>query len=82
MDESTALAMAEQFLRENYSEGDPEMAIDYQNVRCDESHLIAPYNSVEYLESRDEMKRLLGLWPIKVSLATGEARFSGLEEYL
>ncbi|MGW2741083.1 YrhB domain-containing protein [Streptomyces sp. NPDC001450] len=42
--------------------------------------LIVPYNSVQYLTSRDVGEQLLGCWPILVDLERGDVRSGTLDE--
>ncbi|MFF3911852.1 hypothetical protein ACFYZJ_39395 [Streptomyces sp. NPDC001848] len=39
-----------------------------------------PYNSVQYLASRDPREQLLDCWPILVDLERGDVRFGTLDE--
>ncbi|MEU3819333.1 YrhB domain-containing protein [Streptomyces sp. NPDC030392] len=80
MELSEAVEVAEEFLRRSVAPGEPPMAIDRSRVRAKQGILIAPYNSVRFLETRDPFDQLLGCWPILVDLATGVARFGRLEE--
>ncbi|MEU4923720.1 hypothetical protein AB0G29_30765 [Streptomyces parvus] len=78
--EEDARKVAENFLQESRSPGEPELAIDWKKVRVKEGVLIAPYNSCDFLRSRDDRERLLDCWPILVDLSTGQARFGDLSE--
>ncbi|MBO0517567.1 hypothetical protein J0695_38315, partial [Streptomyces beijiangensis] len=42
--------------------------------------LIVPYNSAQYLASRDVSEQLLDCWPILVNLERGDVRFGTLDE--
>ncbi|MFJ9323805.1 hypothetical protein [Streptomyces globisporus] len=42
--------------------------------------LIVPYNSVQYLASREPREQLLDCRPVLVDLARGEVRFGTLDE--
>ncbi|MFP1625051.1 hypothetical protein ACLB9X_07545 [Streptomyces sp. 5K101] len=78
--EDEAREVAAEFLRASRTAGEPELGIDWVRVRVKEGHLIAPYNSTCFLETRDPRDQLLDCWPILVNLSTGEARFGKLEE--
>ena len=39
-----------------------------------------PYNSVQYLASREPREQLLDCWPVLVDLDRGNVRFGRLEE--
>ncbi|MGW7177870.1 YrhB domain-containing protein [Streptomyces xanthophaeus] len=77
-DEARQLAVA--FLARSQREDEPPLAIDTEQVRESNGLLIVPYNSVQYLASRDWRQQLLDCWPILVDLASGDVRFGTLEE--
>ncbi|MEU6687757.1 hypothetical protein [Streptomyces sp. NPDC046832] len=54
--------------------------IDTERVRENNGLLIVPYNSVQYLASRDVREQLLDCWPILVGLERGDVRFEILEQ--
>ncbi|WP_201105405.1 YrhB domain-containing protein [Streptomyces sp. MBT58] len=78
--EKDAQRVAEDFLQESRTPGEPELAIDWAEVKVREGILIAPYNSSDFLRSRDPGEQLLDCWPILVDLSTGQARFGDLSE--
>lgn len=78
--EKDAQGVAEDFLQTSRVPGEPELAIDWNEVRVKEGVLIAPYNSSDFLRSRDVREQLLDCWPILVDLSTGQARFGDLSE--
>lgn len=78
--EEEARKVAEDFLQVSRSPREPELAIDWSEVRVKEGVLIAPYNSSVFLRSRDVREQLLDCWPILVDLSTGQARFGDLSE--
>lgn len=80
MDRENALKIAEDFLQDSVSVGEPPMAIDREQVSEKDGILIVPYNSVEFLRTRSSRDRLLDCWPMLVNLATGSVRFGRLEE--
>ncbi|WP_329169763.1 YrhB family protein [Streptomyces decoyicus] len=77
---SEALKVAEELLVSETGPYDPTLKIDYELVMEKDGLLIVPYNSEEYLETRDSYVMLLDCWPILVDLATGHARMGKLEE--
>ncbi|MFD8955026.1 YrhB domain-containing protein [Streptomyces xanthophaeus] len=77
-DEARQLAVA--FLARSQRVDEPPLAIDTEQVRESNGLLIVPYNSVQYLSSRDWRQQLLDCWPILVDLASGDVRFGTLEE--
>ncbi|MFG2359963.1 YrhB domain-containing protein [Streptomyces sp. NPDC048521] len=78
--EEAAKSIAEQYLRESQGAYDPPLGIDWDDVEVKEGILIAPYNSIEYLQTRDVRDQLLDCWPILVDMTTGNVRFGKLEE--
>ncbi|QTD95721.1 YrhB domain-containing protein [Streptomyces cyanogenus] len=78
--EKEAREIANSFLQASRDVAEPELAIDWGRVRVKEGYLIAPYNSVQFLETRDSSIQLLDCWPILVDMSTGQARFGLLEE--
>ncbi|MFC1407903.1 hypothetical protein ACEZCY_01255 [Streptacidiphilus sp. N1-12] len=80
MNQEEALRVAVALLRESRRGNEPELAVDASRVRIKHGLLIAPYNSVRYLASRNVQDRLLDCWPILVDLTTGQARFGRLHE--
>ncbi|WP_328743650.1 YrhB family protein (plasmid) [Streptomyces caniferus] len=77
---SEALKKAEELLVSETGPYDPALKIDHELVMERDGLLIVPYNSEEYLETRDQNVMLLDCWPILVDLATGKARLGKLEE--
>ncbi|MFD9454405.1 YrhB domain-containing protein [Streptomyces sp. NPDC059985] len=77
-DEARQLAVA--LLARSRREHEPPLAIDTERVRESNGLLIVPYNSVQYLASRDRRQQLLDCWPILVDLASGDVRFGTLDE--
>ncbi|MFJ2788011.1 YrhB domain-containing protein [Streptomyces sp. NPDC093249] len=77
-DDALQLAMA--FLAESQRDSEPPLAIDTGRVSENNGLLIVPYNSAQYLASRDVREQLLDCWPILVDLENGHVRFGHLEE--
>ncbi|MFD5736648.1 YrhB domain-containing protein [Streptomyces sioyaensis] len=75
-----ALRVAEALLQQERGPYDPELVIDYENAEIRGGLLIAPFNSPEYLESRDPQDMLLDCWPILVDLKSGKARLGTIED--
>ncbi|MFD8193109.1 hypothetical protein [Streptomyces wuyuanensis] len=80
LEQAEALQIAVAFLEGSRRDVEPPLAIDEGLVRESDGLLIVPYNSAQYLATRDEMKRLLDCWPILVDLQSGDVRFGELEE--
>ncbi|WP_405444469.1 YrhB domain-containing protein [Streptomyces achromogenes] len=80
MEQDEALQLAVAFLARSQRDDEPPLAIDTQRVRESNGLLIVPYNSVQYLASRDAREQLLDCWPILVDLAHGDVRFGTLDE--
>ncbi|MFE0353157.1 hypothetical protein ACFW2K_21160 [Streptomyces nigra] len=80
MEQEEALRLAVEFLARSRRDDEPPLAIDTERVRASNGLLIAPYNSVQYLASRDARQRLLDCWPVLVDLERGDVRFGTLEE--
>ncbi|MER6434440.1 YrhB domain-containing protein [Streptomyces sp900105245] len=80
MEQDEALQLAVAFLARSQRDDEPPLAIDTQRVRESKGLLIVPYNSVQYLASRDAREQLLDCWPILVDLAHGDVRFGTLDE--
>lgn len=80
MEHHEALQLAVQFLAHSQRDDEPPLAVDTERVRESDGLLIAPYNSVQYLTSRDARQQLLDCWPILVDLERGDVRFGTLEE--
>ncbi|MFD8309052.1 YrhB domain-containing protein [Streptomyces sp. NPDC059690] len=80
MEQDEALQLAVEFLAHSQRDDEPPLAIDTERVRESNGLLSAPYNSVQYLVSRDARQQLLDCWPILVDLERGDARFGTLEE--
>ncbi|MCX5311366.1 YrhB domain-containing protein [Streptomyces sp. NBC_00154] len=80
MEPAEALRLAASFLERSQRDDEPPLAIDAERVRESNGLLIAPYNSVQYLASRDPRQQLLDCWPILVDLDSGNVRFGTLDE--
>ncbi len=80
MEQNEALQLAVTFLARSQRDDEPPLAIDTERVRESNGLLIAPYNSVQYLASRDAREQLLDCWPILVDLECGNVRFGTLDE--
>lgn len=80
MEQDEALQLAVAFLAGSQGEYEPPLAIDTERVRQSNGLLIVPYNSVQYLASRDVREQLLDCWPILVDLGRGDVRFGTLDE--
>ncbi|MEV6056552.1 YrhB domain-containing protein [Streptomyces sp. NPDC052107] len=80
VEQDEALQLAVAFLAASQRDDEPPLAIDTERVRENNGLLIVPYNSVQYLASRDVREQLLDCWPILVDLERGDVRFGTLEE--
>ncbi|MFF4090033.1 hypothetical protein ACFYY9_24655 [Streptomyces nigra] len=80
MEQEEALRLAVELLAQSQRDDEPPLAIDTERVRASNGLLIAPYNSVQYLASRDARQQLLDCWPVLVDLERGNVRFGTLEE--
>ncbi|MEU9401188.1 YrhB domain-containing protein [Streptomyces sp. SID4985] len=80
MEQNEALQLAVTFLARSQRDDEPPLAIDTERVRESNGLLIAPYNSVQYLASRDAREQLLDCWPILVDLERRDVRFGTLDE--
>ncbi|MDT0469905.1 YrhB domain-containing protein [Streptomyces gibsoniae] len=80
MEQDEALQLAVGFLAQSQRDDEPLLAIDAERVRESDGLLIVPYNSVQYLASRDVRQQLLDRWPIPVDLERGDVRFGTLDE--
>ncbi|AJP00983.1 hypothetical protein TU94_05365 [Streptomyces cyaneogriseus subsp. noncyanogenus] len=79
-EQDEALQAAAAFLARSQRDTEPPLAIDTELVRESNGLLIVPYNSVQYLASREAREQLLDCWPILVDLERGDVRFGTLEE--
>ncbi|MEW1675639.1 YrhB domain-containing protein [Streptomyces noursei] len=77
---SAALKAAEELLTQETSPYDPPLKLDTELVMEKDGILVVPYNSEQYLETRDARHMLLDCWPILVDLTTGEARLGTIDE--
>ncbi|MFE3906126.1 YrhB domain-containing protein [Streptomyces sp. NPDC059153] len=80
MEHAEALRIAVTFLARSQRDEEPPLAIDTERVRESNGLLIVPYNSAQYLASRDARQQLLDCWPILVDLDRGDVRFGTLDE--
>lgn len=80
MEQVESLQLAVAFLERSQRDDEPPLAVDTERVRESDGLLIVPYNSVQYLASRNARHQLLDCWPILVDLAIGDVRFGTLEE--
>ncbi|MGW4493558.1 YrhB domain-containing protein [Streptomyces sp. NPDC004376] len=80
MEREEALQLAVAFLARSQRDDEPPLAIDAEQVRESNGLLVVPYNSVQYLASRDPWQQLLDCWPILVDLDRGDVRFGTLDE--
>ncbi|MET7607554.1 YrhB domain-containing protein [Streptomyces avermitilis] len=80
MERDEALQLAKAFLASSQRADEPPLAIDVERVREKNDLLIVPYNSVQYLASRDVSQQLLDCWPILVDLVHGDVQFGTLDE--
>ncbi|MYX37828.1 MULTISPECIES: YrhB domain-containing protein [unclassified Streptomyces] len=78
MNQEEALRAAEKFLEASRNSGEPELKIDYGLVEEKGGILIVPYNSAQYLTTRNVRDMLLDCWPILVELDSGSVRFGEL----
>lgn len=68
------------FLAQSQRDDEPALAIDAERVRESNGLLILPYNSVQYLASRDVKQQLLDCWPSLVDMEREDVRFGTLDE--
>ncbi|WP_329312343.1 MULTISPECIES: YrhB domain-containing protein [unclassified Streptomyces] len=80
MQQDEALQLAVAFLARSQRADEPPLAVDAERVRESGRLLIVPYNSVQYLASRNDRHMLLDCWPILVDLDRGDVRFGTLDE--
>jgi hypothetical protein len=80
VEQDEALKFAVAFLAHCQRDDEPRLAIDAERVRESNGLLIVPYNSLQYLTSRDWRQQLLDCWPILVDLESGGVRFGTLAE--
>ncbi|MFJ3206078.1 hypothetical protein [Streptomyces sp. NPDC086989] len=80
IEQDEALQLAVALLAHSQRENEPPLAIEAEQVCESNGLLIVPYNSVQYLASREAREQLLDCWPILVDLERGEARFGTLDE--
>ncbi|MCC0100346.1 YrhB family protein [Streptomyces flavotricini] len=80
MEQDDARQIAVAFLARSQREDELPLAIDTEQVRESNGLLTVPYNSVQYLASRDWRQQLLDCWPILVDLTSGEVRFGTVDE--
>ncbi|GAA1378305.1 hypothetical protein GCM10009612_78720 [Streptomyces beijiangensis] len=80
MDRDEAQQLAVTFLASSQRDDEPPLAIDSERVQESNGLLIVPYNSAQYLASRDVSEQLLDCWPILVNLERGDVRFGTLDE--
>ncbi|WP_406443214.1 YrhB family protein [Streptomyces sp. NBC_01613] len=80
MEREEALQLAVAFLARSQRDDEPPLAIDAERVREINGLLIVPYNSAQYLASRDPRQQLLDCWPILVDFDHGDIRFGTLDE--
>jgi hypothetical protein len=75
-----ALRRAGEFMEASRLPGEPPLAIDTEQVRERDGLLIVPYNSAQYVASRNPHEMLLSCWPMLVELKTGRIRFGELDD--
>ncbi|MET8030863.1 YrhB domain-containing protein [Streptomyces avermitilis] len=80
MEQEDAMQLAVAFLARSQRDDEPPLAIDAERVRESNGLLIVPYNSAQYLASRDPRQQLLDCWPILIDLDRGDIRFGTLGE--
>ncbi|MGW3681496.1 YrhB domain-containing protein [Streptomyces prasinus] len=80
MEQNEALRLAVTFLARSQRDDEPPLTIDVERVCEGNGLLIVPYNSVQYLASRDTREQLLDCWPVLVGLENGDVRFATLDE--
>jgi hypothetical protein len=80
MEQEDAMQLAVAFLARSQRDDEPPLAIDAERVRESNGLLIVPYNSAQYLASRDPRQQLLDCWPILIDLDRGDIRFGTLDE--
>ncbi|MCI3225727.1 YrhB domain-containing protein [Streptomyces sp. NP-1717] len=80
IDKEFATRVAHELMLQDRHPDDPEMVIDTQKVEHFKGHWIIPYNSPEYIASRNEREMLLDCWPILVDSESGSARKSTIED--
>ncbi|MFF8381801.1 hypothetical protein ACF07V_37565 [Streptomyces sp. NPDC015661] len=79
-EQDEALKLAVAFLAESRRVDDQPLAMDAEGVRESGRLLNVPYNSGQYLASRNLRERLLDCWPILVDRERGDVRFGTLDE--
>ncbi|WTA40095.1 YrhB domain-containing protein [Streptomyces sp. NBC_00846] len=80
MEHAEGLRIAVTFLARSQRDDKPPLAIDTERVRESNGLLIVPYNSAQYLASRDERRQLLDFRCILVDLDRRDVRFGTLDE--
>ncbi|MGW7045322.1 YrhB domain-containing protein [Streptomyces avermitilis] len=80
MEQEDAMQLAVAFLARSQRDDELPLAIDAERVRESNGLLIVPYNSAQYLASRDPRQQLLDCWPILIDLDRGDIRFGTLDE--
>ncbi|MFD6227895.1 hypothetical protein ACFWFZ_13585 [Streptomyces sp. NPDC060232] len=80
LSEGQARALAEEFLLASRVAGEPEFAILWDLARVKDGVLVAPYNSVRFMETRDYSDQLLDCWPILVDMSSSLVRFARIDE--
>ncbi|NGO75222.1 hypothetical protein G6045_05930 [Streptomyces sp. YC504] len=71
-EQAEALQLAVGLVERSQHKDEPALDADTERVREGYGLLIVPYNSVEYLASRNVRHQLLGCWPILDDLTTGD----------
>jgi hypothetical protein len=79
LDRDEALIRARNFLAAESRSWETPVAVLDEAVFVHNGRLIAPFNSVAYIEGQKD-KQLGGNLPVEVSLKTGECRFIELDE--
>ncbi|MFF7079607.1 hypothetical protein [Streptomyces lavendulae] len=79
-EQDKALQFAVAFLANSQGDDEPPPAIDTERLLESDGLLIVPYNSVQYLASREVRQQLLDCWPILVDLEREVVRFGTLDE--
>jgi hypothetical protein len=78
--EGRAREIAAEFLQTSSTSWESEVVIVWAEVRIEGRFLIAPYESVRFMETGDMSEELYGNLPILVDMHTGLPRFASREE--
>ncbi|MEV7087524.1 YrhB domain-containing protein [Streptomyces sp. NPDC093085] len=77
--EHAARIAQEVMVRERHPD-DSKLVIDTQNIEHLKGYWVIPYNSPEYISTRNEMDVMLDCWPVLVNSESGVARMSTIDD--